>query len=108
MLSKKIEASLNSQVQLEAESSQLYLSMASWAETQGMNGVCAFLYHHSDEERMHALKLTKFINERGGHGLVPALKAPAKHSNPLRLFLNRSSHTRSLSPQKSISWLMNV
>ncbi len=78
MLSKKIESSLNAQVQLEAESSQLYLAMASWAENQGMNGVCAFLYHHSDEERMHALKLIKFVNERGGHGLVPSLKAPAK------------------------------
>jgi len=76
MISKKIEALLNQQVELEASSSQYYLSMASWAEVKGYNGVSKFLYKHADEERMHMLKLIMFINERGGHGTVPALKAP--------------------------------
>lgn len=76
MLSPKISDALNRQVVLEAESSQYYLSMASWAETQGLNGVAAFLYEHSDEERIHMLKLIRFINERGGHGIVPSLKQP--------------------------------
>jgi len=34
------------------------------------------MYAHSDEERMHMLKLVKFINERGGHAIVTDLKAP--------------------------------
>src|SRR4051812_40474345 len=76
MLSTKISNALNKQIELEAFSSQYYLSMASWAETQGLNGVSTFLYKHSDEERMHMLKLIKFVNERGGHGIVPALKQP--------------------------------
>lgn len=76
MISKKIEAALNKQVELEALSSQLYLSMASWAEVQGLSGVSGFLFKHSDEERMHQIKLMQFVNERGGHGLVPALKQP--------------------------------
>jgi len=78
MLSKTIENALNKQTELEADSSQYYLAMASWAETQGMNGVASFLYSHSDEERMHMLKLVKFVNERGGHGIIPALKQPPK------------------------------
>jgi ferritin len=77
MLSAKVTGALNKQIELEAASSQYYLSMASWAETQGLNGVSGFLYKHSDEERMHMLKLIRFVNERGGHGLVPALKQPA-------------------------------
>jgi len=76
MLSKKIETLLNQQIELEASSSQYYLAMASWAEVKGYNGVSKFLYAHSDEERMHMLKLVQFINERGGHGIVPALEAP--------------------------------
>lgn len=76
MLSAKASNSLNRQIELEGFSSQYYLSMASWAETQGLNGVSAFLYEHADEERMHMLKLIKFVNERGGHGIVPALKQP--------------------------------
>lgn len=76
MLSKKIEAALNRQVEVEASSSQAYLAMASWAENTGLSGTAAFLYRHSDEERMHMLKLIKFINERGGRAKVPALKQP--------------------------------
>ncbi len=76
MLSKRIEEFLNKQVTVEAESSQVYLAMASWAETQGFEGVSQFMYAHSDEERQHMLKLIKFINERGGHAKVSQLIAP--------------------------------
>lgn len=76
MLSSKVSVALNKQIELEASSSQYYLAMASWAETQGLNGISSFLYGHADEERMHMLKLIKFVNERGGHGVVPALKQP--------------------------------
>lgn len=76
MMSNKVSAALNKQIELEASSSQFYLAMASWAETQGLNGVSSFLYAHADEERMHMLKLIKFVNERGSHGVVPALKQP--------------------------------
>lgn len=76
MLSKNIESALNDQVRIEAESSQTYLSMASWAETHGLEGVSKFMYAQSDEERVHMLKMIKFINERGGHAKVSELKAP--------------------------------
>lgn len=77
MLSKKIEKALNAQIVLEAESSHYYLAMASWAESEGLNGAAEFLYNHSDEERIHMVKLIRFINERGGNAVVPAIKAPA-------------------------------
>jgi len=76
MLLKNIESALNEQIKIEAQSSQVYLAMASWAETQGFEGVASFMYKHSDEERMHMLKLAKFVNERGGHAKVSALSAP--------------------------------
>ena len=75
MVSKKVEIALNKQIEFEAASSQYYLAMASWAETEGLSGVSQFLFAQSDEERMHMLKLVKYINERGGHALIPALKA---------------------------------
>ncbi len=75
MVSKKVEQSLNEQIALEASSSQYYLAMASWAETQGLEGIATFLYTHSDEERQHMLKLIKYVNERGGKALIPSLKA---------------------------------
>ena len=77
MLSKTIQEALNKQVEMEAKSSQAYLAMASWAEIQpGLDGVTEFFYQQSDEERMHMLKLIKYINERGGFATVPALPQP--------------------------------
>jgi ferritin len=77
MLSKLIQEALNKQVQMEAESSQAYLAMASWAEIQpGLEGITNFFYKQSDEERVHMLKLIRFVNERGGFAIVPALHQP--------------------------------
>ncbi len=77
MLSTKIEKALNNQIKIEAESSQIYLAMASWAEVQGLSGVATFMYAQSDEERDHMLKLVRYINERGGHAKISALVAPS-------------------------------
>ncbi|MBO6880017.1 MULTISPECIES: ferritin [Winogradskyella] len=76
MLSKSIEAALNKQIRIEAESSQVYLAMAVWAEVKGFEGISNFMYDQSDEEREHMLKLVKFINERGGHAQISELNAP--------------------------------
>lgn len=77
MLSTTIQEALNKQVAMEAESSQAYLAMASWAEIQpGLDGVTDFFYRQSDEERIHMLKLIRYINERGGFAVVPALEQP--------------------------------
>lgn len=93
MLDKKIEEALNRQVMLEAESSQYYLAMASWAENNGYNGVANFFYIHSDEERMHMLKLVKYINERGGKAEISALPKPDTNFKSLDvIFQNLFSH----------------
>jgi ferritin len=77
MLSQSLQEALNRQVALEAASSQAYLAMASWADIQpGLEGVTEFFYAQSEEERIHMLKLIKYINERGGFGIVPSLEQP--------------------------------
>lgn len=77
MLSKVMQDALNRQVAMEAASSQAYLAMASWAEIQpGLDGVTNFFYQQSDEERVHMLKLIRYINERGGFAIVPSLDQP--------------------------------
>src|SRR6188768_1751803 len=77
MLSKPMQEALNNQVKLEAASSQAYLAMASWSEIQpGLDGVAEFFFIQSEEERVHMLKLMRFINERGGYAVVPSLEQP--------------------------------
>jgi len=76
MLKKKIENICNRQVEREGYSSNLYLAMASWAETSGLSGVAGWMYTQSDEERLHMLKFIKYINERGGKAVMPAFQMP--------------------------------
>jgi ferritin len=76
MLTKKVEEFCNRQIEREGYSSNLYLAMASWAENKGLAGVASWLFSQSDEERLHLLKFIKYVNERGGTALIPALKQP--------------------------------
>lgn len=76
MIKQVIIDALNNQIEAEAGASQLYLAMASWADARGYEGVSEFLYAHSEEERMHMLKLVRFINERGGTAIIPSLQMP--------------------------------
>ena len=107
MLSKKIEKALNKQVRVEAESSQVYLAMASYAENLGFEGVSQFMYAHSDEEREHMLKLIKFINERGGHAQVSELSQPPKEFGSFKdMFESLFNHEVMVS--KAINDLVDV
>lgn len=72
-LFEETENLLNEQIKLEAVSSAIYLSMASWCEIKGFENSSAFLYDHADEERMHMMKLFKYVNEAGGHALQPEI-----------------------------------
>jgi ferritin len=81
MLNKKIEDICNRQIEREGYSSNLYLAMAAWAETSGFKGVAGWMYAQADEERLHMLKFVKYINERGGKAVIPALKQPGTDYN---------------------------
>ena len=76
MLKKSVEDICNRQVEREFYSSLLYLAMASWTETKGYPGIADWLYEQAEEEKMHMLKFVRYINERGGHAIMPALEKP--------------------------------
>ena len=76
MLPKKVEEIINVQIEKEDYSSQLYLSMASWAENKGFEGVSNWLYAQAEEERVHMLKLIKYVNDRDGIAVIPGIETP--------------------------------
>ncbi|MGB3149453.1 MAG: ferritin [Maribacter sp.] len=78
-----IEALLNDQIKYEANASMHYLAMASWADAKGYNGIAEFFYKQSEEERVHMTKLVKFVNERSGKVIVPALEKPKENFESL-------------------------
>jgi ferritin len=84
MISKTIEAALNQQIAMEAEASFTYLAMASWADTNGMEGAANFFYGHATEEHSHMMKIVHFVNEVGGHALIPAVPQPSGEFEDIR------------------------
>lgn len=86
-MNKKIESILNRQVVREGYSSHLYLAMACWAETEGYKGIAGWLYTQAEEERLHMLKVIKYINERGGKAIIPEIeKPPVRYAGVLKMF----------------------
>ena len=77
MINEKIEKAINDQIKKEEHSSRLYLAMASWCQKNGYPGAAAFLYKHSDEERLHQLKFVHNLNDRGGYAVLQELEQPA-------------------------------
>lgn len=107
MLTKKLETALNNQVKLEGDSSQIYLAMASWAEVKGFEGIATFMYNQADEERMHMLKLVKYINQRGGEALIPQIEKPhLDHTSFKTLFTQLFEHEVFVS--QSINELVHI
>jgi len=75
-LSGSIAAALNDQMTKEAHASQIYLSYAAWADSQGLGGIANFLFRHAQEERNHMMKILEYILKRGGTVKVTAIPAP--------------------------------
>lgn len=76
MLKQPIVDAFNAQIEKEGYSSNLYLSMAIWAETKGLEGVSQWLYAQAEEEKTHMLKFISFVNERGAKAIIPAFDKP--------------------------------
>ncbi len=76
-ISKKMSQTLNEQVLLEIEASNKYLAMACWCEVNGYEGGASYFYAQSDEERMHLIKLVKFLNNTNAPAVIPASSKPS-------------------------------
>jgi ferritin len=76
MVSKKIVKLLNEQIALEADSSNVYLAMAAWAEANGWKGTSAFMHAQTEEERGHMKKFMHFLLEVGEQPVVAGMKDP--------------------------------
>ncbi|KAF9104617.1 fts3-like protein [Mortierella sp. AM989] len=72
------EESINYQISQELQASQVYLSLAAWADgpNQALPGLSKFFTKSAEEEREHAQKLIDYQNRRGGKVVLQTLPAP--------------------------------
>jgi ferritin len=76
MLKEKMEKALNDQINEELFSAYLYQSMSAFCESKNMEGFSNWTAIQAKEEMTHAMKLYKFVLERGGEIVLQSIKAP--------------------------------
>ncbi len=87
MLSSKMEAALNSQINAEYYSSYLYLSMAAYFDSINLSGFANWMRIQQQEELLHALKFFDFVAERSGRVKLTAIEGPeTQWASPLAVF----------------------
>ena len=98
MLSAKLEKALNTQISEENYASNYYLAMASWCEKVGLVGTARFMYQHAETERVHMMKLFRYVNNTGGHARVLTAKEPPHEFKSLPSVLELTlKHERAIS-----------
>ena len=87
MLSKRMLAALNKQINAETYSAYLYMSMAAYAKSLGLDGFENWFRVQVQEELAHATKFYDYVNERGGRVTLTAIEPPpASWKTPLAAF----------------------
>ena len=78
MTGQSMQEALNAQINLEQYSAQLYLAMSAHCESKGFRGFAHWLRIQAQEETAHAMKLVRFLLDRGGRLELRAIEAPPK------------------------------
>lgn len=98
MISEKLAAAFNHQINEELFSAYTYLSAAAWFEDHDYPGFANWMKVQSQEEIVHAMKFYTFINDRNGTVRLEALAAPQQDwPSPLAVFENSLKHEKHIS-----------
>lgn len=87
MISQRMVAAVNSQIVAEFYSSYLYLSMAAYFESTGLDGFSTWMKMQAQEELTHGMKMFNHVNERDGRVQLDAIEKPQlEWDSPLAAF----------------------
>jgi ferritin len=98
MLSEKMQAALNNQINAELHSAYIYLSMAAYFADKNLNGFANWMRVQAQEELVHAMKFYDFVVERRGRVLLQAVEAvPTEWPTSLAVFEAAFKHEQKIS-----------
>jgi len=75
-MNKKLVDAINTQINYEIESAHIYLAMASYISTLGLEGFESWMMVQYDEELAHAKKFINYLNERGARVEIKGFENP--------------------------------
>lgn len=76
MISQSMNAKLNEQITAEFSAAHSYLAMACAFDRMGLKVLAKRFVEQYDEEREHAMKIVKYIQEVGGSVVVESIGKP--------------------------------
>jgi bacterioferritin B len=92
LISKKMNAAINQQIGNEFGASLQYVAIASHFAGEGLNALAGHFFNQSNEERDHAMRFVKFLDDAGGKVEIPAIPASRTDfknvADAIRLALN--------------------
>ena len=95
MLSDRMNAALNGQLNAELYSGYLYLAMAAYFKQLNLAGFARWMEAQALEEQSHAMKFYAYIDERGGRIELTSIDAPpSKWDSPRAVFEAVLAHER--------------
>lgn len=107
MISEKLQNAINDQITAEMWSSNLYLSMSFYLQSEGFDGFANWMKKQSQEELQHAYDLADYIAKRGGKAKVDKIDVvPQGWGSVLEVFEHVYKHECHVS--HLINTLVNV
>jgi len=93
MISKKMSETLNTHLNLELQSANLYLTMSSCANEMGLKGAANWFFVQYREEMAHFIKFYTYLNDQGVVVSILAGKAiPNKYKSLLDMMQKTLTH----------------
>ena len=87
MLNKRIEKTINEQINTETYSSYLYLAMSAYCSELGLAGFANWLKIQAQEELFHSDFMFNYLIERNGRVVLDAIeKPPVEWNNIIEVF----------------------
>ncbi len=107
MLSKKMAAALNEQINKEMYSAYLYMSMSAFSTFKGLNGFANWFMIQYQEEMTHAMKIYQYLLDQGEQvELLQIEQPPGDFGTPLEMFRQTLEHEQFIT--RSINELVDL
>ena len=93
MIKEKVLKALNKQINMEMDSSYIYLAMSSYFYEENLNGFAAWFRIQSQEEYTHAMKIFDYIHQANAKVKLANIEEPkAEWKSALDVFKDTYKH----------------
>ena len=106
-MNETIEQALNNQINEELNSYYIYLSMEAYFESESLDGFATWMELQAQEEVEHAMRIFRFVNQRGGRVKLQPIEEPKQSwDSPLEAFEDAYEHEQYIT--KTINDLVDL